>query len=610
MSNVPLDLLFVKFGDEKVNPSVLSAALWLSHIRAWQQHRRCCLTDAASSQIKGMLMSKQGSLEGLALVRRDLATGAIDRREFIRFATLIGTSASAAYAMAGLPAPVLAQSAMPKGGILRIGTRCYEIASPHKWINIIRSNVGRQVFDYLTRTGHDNITRPWLLEKWNASPDLKTWKLSLRRDVKWHNGQQLTSDHVLWNINRLIDPATGSSVLSQLRPLLMNQVETGEKDDKGNPKKKDVLWDAQAIRKSDDFTIVLNLKAPSVTLPELLFHYQFPILHPDDKGEFKPGSIGTGPFTLVEDQVGKRQVVKAHPGTYFGGGPNLDQIEFIDLGDEAPAQMAALLSGQVDGLNRGGVIMLDAMKASSKHQIHQVDSAECAVARMKPVKPFDDPRVRLAMRLAVDPKAVALAALRTAGVPGEHHQVSRGMPDFGDVAVMERDVARAKQLLADAGYPNGFETEIFGNPQLDWHPLAIQVMVEQWKEVGINCKISIVPSAIYWENWKKYPFAFTLWAHRVPGIVTLSLAYRTGGAWNESDYANTEMDKLMTEAEGILDAGKRKEVMAKIERIMLDDGPIVLPAWVRLFTYMDKRVAGFQMHPSTCIFGHELAMRA
>ena len=147
--------------------------------------------------------------EGLAILHRDLAEGHIDRREFIRFATLIGVSAASAYTMSGLPAPAQAQAAMPKGGSVRIGTRCYEIATPHKWQNIIRSNVGRQVFDYLTRTGHDNVTRPWLLEKWQASPDLKTWTLSVRKDIKWHNGQQLTADAVLWNLTHLLDPTTG-----------------------------------------------------------------------------------------------------------------------------------------------------------------------------------------------------------------------------------------------------------------------------------------------------------------------------------------------------------------------------------------------------------------
>jgi peptide/nickel transport system substrate-binding protein len=89
-----------------------------------------------------------------------------------------------------------------------------------------------------------------------------------------------------------------------------------------------------------------------------------------------------------------------------------------------------------------------------------------------------------------------------------------------------------------------------------------------------------------------------------------SLAYRSGGAWNESDYANPEFDRLLVEAEGILDAAKRKETMARLQRILLEDGPIVLPTFVRLFTYTDRRWMGFAMHPSTYAFGHEWALRS
>jgi len=78
--------------------------------------------------------------------------------------------------------------------------------------------------------------------------------------------------------------------------------------------------------------------------------------------------------------------------------------------------------------------------------------------------------------------------------------------------------------------------------------------------------------------------------------------------WNESGYSNPEFDRLLTKAEGILDVDKRREVMAKIEKIMQDDGPIVQPVWRSIFTFYDERVQGFEMHPSTYIFGEQLAV--
>jgi peptide/nickel transport system substrate-binding protein len=552
-------------------------------------------------------MSAESDHIGIVELKRQFAEQRIGRREFIRYACLLGLSATAAYRLVGLPAPAQAQPALPRGGTLRIGMRCFEIATPHRWQNIIRSNSGRQVLDYLVTTGADNITRPSLCEKWEASADLKSWTLHLRKDVTWHDGRQFTADDVIWNLKRVLDPKTGSSVLGQMKSFLIEEVETGEKDEKGNPKKSSQLWDAQAIAKKDDFTIVINGKTPQVALPEVLFHYQMAILDPAGGGEFKPGSNGTGAFTLVENEVGRRQVFKARK-SYWGGGPHLDTLEFVDLGDDPAASLSAMASKQVDGLYRGGVTMLETMKNLPGLTLYEVDTADTAVARMQPVKPFDDKRVRQAIRFALDVRQVAMVSLRSAGTPGEHHHVAPVHPDYAKLPFVERDVAKAKQLLADAGYPNGIDIEIACHGQFDWQPSAVQIMVEQWKEAGIRAKINLVQTDYYWDNWTKFPFGFTTWAHRPLGVMTLSLAYRSGVAWNEAKYANPEFDALLNEAEAILDPDKRRAVLAKLEAIMLDDGPIALPAWGKVFTFMDKRVQGFKMHPTGYIFGHELAI--
>ena len=104
------------------------------------------------------------------------------------------------------------------------------------------------------------------------------------------------------------------------------------------------------------------------------------------------------------------------------------------------------------------------------------------------------------------------------------------------------------------------------------------------------------------------PFSLTAWGHRPLGIMTLSLAYRSNAAWNESNYSNPEFDKLLSEAEGILDPKKRSVVMAKIEALMQDDGPIVQPFWRVFSTVMDKKVVGFELHPSQYIFANECAV--
>jgi peptide/nickel transport system substrate-binding protein len=549
-------------------------------------------------------------------LKRQLVEREIERREFLRYATLLGMAAPTAYAFVAkvtgekLIAPAEAQGALPRGGTLRLAMRCQDLKSPHTYSWVESSNSARQVLDYLTVTGVDNITRPSLVEKWEPSPDLKTWTLRLRKTVKWHNGRQFTADDVVWNLKRVLDPKTGSSVLGLMKGFLLEDVETGEKDDKGNPKKSSRLWDANAIQKVDDFTVRLNGKSAQLAVPEQLFHYPLLILDPAESGEFKVGSNGTGAFTLTANEVGRKQVLKARKEGYWGGGPYLDQLEFIDLGDDPAAAVTALASKQVDGLYGADIVQLEALQKIPHVQMYQVATAYTATARMQPVKPFDDKRVRQAMRYAIDSNTVLQIAHRGLGQPGEHHHVSSVHPEYARLAPLSRDVAKAKKLLAEAGYPNGIDVEIICRPQPGWELLAVQTMVEQWKEAGIRVKINVMPSTQYWEVWTKVPFGFTTWAHRPLGIMSLALAYRSGGPWNESKYSNPEFDRLLSQAEGTLDVASRREIMSRLEAILQDDGPIIQPVWRSIFTFHDKRVQGFRPHPTLYLFGHQLAIQA
>jgi peptide/nickel transport system substrate-binding protein len=543
-------------------------------------------------------MSTDKEHVGMLDLKRQLAEKKLDRREFVRYASLLGMSASAAYAFAGIAAPAPASAQTPaKGGTIRMGMRAQEVKSPHTSSWVEGSNVYRQVLDYLTVTGTDNVTRPGLLEKWEASADLKTWTLRLRKDVKWHKGRQFTADDVVWNLKRVLDAKVGSSTVGLMKDFLLKDVETNEKDAKGNPKKTTELWDANAIEKKDDFTVVLNGKVAQIAIPEHLYHYPLVMMDPAENGEFKVGSNGTGAFEMVENEVGRRQVLKARPG-YWGGGPHIDALEVIDLGDEVAASISAMASKQVDCLYLGSITMIEAMKGLPHVQLYDSVTAYTATARFHSVKPFDDKRVRQAMRLAIDSKQTLQVSHKGLGLPGEHHHVSPVHPEYAKLAPADRDVAKAKKLLADAGYPNGIDVEIACRPQPDWELIAVQNMVEQWKDAGIRVKINQMPSTQYWEVWTKVPFGFTTWAHRPLGVMSLALAYRTGVPWNESNWSNKQFDELLTQAEATLDVEKRRAIMAKLEAIMQDEGPIVQPVWRALFTYMDKKIQGFKMHPT------------
>src|SRR5260221_5864686 len=139
-------------------------------------------------------MSEESRHPYIPVLKAGLAEGKIDRREFLRTATLLGLSATSAYAfvdkIAGgsIVAPAMAQTAMPKGGRVRISMRVYDLKSPHTFNATSASNIVRQTNDFLTATGCGNVTRRGLIDKWDVSPDLKTWTLHVRKAVKCRKG--------------------------------------------------------------------------------------------------------------------------------------------------------------------------------------------------------------------------------------------------------------------------------------------------------------------------------------------------------------------------------------------------------------------------------------
>ena len=148
----------------------------------------------------------------------DVRRGKMSRREFLRWATLLGASTAAAGVLAGCNnAQVVAPDTAPisqitRGGSMRIGTVIQPIDHPARLSWIEAGNQLRQVAEYLTETGPDNITRPWLLERWDADETVKTWTLYLRRGITFNDGSPLTTDDLIFNFEQWLDPDVGSSM--------------------------------------------------------------------------------------------------------------------------------------------------------------------------------------------------------------------------------------------------------------------------------------------------------------------------------------------------------------------------------------------------------------
>jgi peptide/nickel transport system substrate-binding protein len=291
---------------------------------------------------------------------------------------------------------------------------------------------------------------------------------------------------------------------------------------------------------------------------------------------------------------------------YWGKPAALNAVIFIDNGDDPAAAIAALSSGQVDGMMEASTTQYAALQKIPGVVIHKVTTGQTAVARMRQDNDlFKDPRVRKAMRLAIDTEKVLQIAHLGLGAPAEHHHVAPVHPEYYKLPFMKQNIAEAKKLLVEAGKPVGFECKIFCKKDPDWEAIAVQTMVNMWKEIGVRVQMNVLPSTLFWDYWTVGAFLFTPWTHRPLGTMVLNLAYRTGVPWNDSHYSNPKLDALLDKADATLDVEKRKFIMKDIEELMQNEGPIVQPLWRAVFTGMSKKVKGFKMHPSSYMFCEE-----
>ena len=556
-------------------------------------------------------MTRRPNQRLIAQAHRKLEQHQLDRRQFVRLATLFGLSSASAYALAGLAEPANAQvnADLPfppadpnarQGGVLKIGMGVQKLEDPALFSWGEMANQARHVLDYVAMSGSDNITRPMLASGWRPSDDLKVWEISLRDGVTWHNGDALTAEDVAWNIRRWTDSALGSANVG-LSTFAAMVGETGEKDADGNAVRQLIDGSLEVV---DPLTLRLNLQKPVLSVPEDFSNYACAIVHPSFTAPWSDNPIGTGAFTLKDLVVGERCIlerVKAQsdgkPFDYWGGDVFLDEIHYYNFSVEN--QLSALAGGDVDAIFEFGPEQMPLAKSLSG-KILPARTAYCLVCRMQTdVAPFDDVRVRNAVQLAIDNAAISEIVFASDADTGEDHHVSPIHPEYFQLPAVKRDVEQAVALLRAAGYPDGIELTIdVGNTDGVWQQTVCEAMRDQLADAGIKLNINIMPATKFWEIWKETPFGATSWAHRPLGTMALSQAYRSGVPWNESHFSNPDFDAALDEAEATFAPEKRRQKMEVVQRLLQESGAIVQPLWRPIYTMTTERVHDFPAHPS------------
>lgn len=531
----------------------------------------------------------------------DLRKGKISRREFMRFATLLGMSASAATVAAACGAPAqpadqapasegdAAPAADVTGGIKRGGTftaamELQLLDHPARLSWVQGANVVRLVSEYLTETGPDNITRPYLLESWEPNDDVTEWTLNLRQGVTFNNGEEMTAEDVMFTFGEWLNPDVGSSMLGLLSYLDgMNSVEM-----------------------VDDYTIKLYLTEPNIGVPEHLFHYPAIILPRTFEGDFIQQPVGTGAFMLTEYAEGERARYSRREDYWRMGEdgnslPYLDEVIYVSLAKDAA--VAALQSGQVDSMYQPRPADWQALKDVPTLSVKAASTSQAFILRMRvDVDPWTDVRVRNALKMCQDRERILQLSYFGEGDLSIDAHVAPVHPAFCEQPIPAYDPEGAKALLAEAGYPDGVQVTLATkNDQSE--PEIAQALKEMAAPGGFDITLDITESGGYWDRWTEVDLGITAWTHRPLDTMVLPLAYiadENGDPvpWNETRWVDEEFTAKLREAEATLDVAARREIMCEIETIMQERGPIGNSYWNNVWNITKSEFQNVEAHPT------------
>ncbi|MCU4654565.1 ABC transporter substrate-binding protein [Roseibacterium sp. SDUM158016] len=528
---------------------------------------------------------------------REYKAGQLSRREFMTRATALGISAAAAYSLIGL-SPAQAEAHMqtpPMGGSLRIQMEVRALKDPRTYDWSQMANVTRGFLEYLVESRADGSFHGVLLEGWEANEDASVYTLRVRPGVKWNNGDDFTAADVAANFMGWCDSTVeGNSMAARMGGLV--DPDTG-------------VAREGAIEIVDDMTVRLNFPASDITLIAGVADYPAAVQHRDLIGTNPlDHGVGTGAYRVTDYEVGVQARLERNPDHEYWGNAYLDEVSFIDLGQDPAAWFAGAEADEFDMTYETVGEFVDLFSAIGWTQSEVVTAATVVIRPNQNNAPYDNPMVRKAIQLAVDTQVCLDLGINGQGITAEHHHVCPIHPEYAELPPLTVDKDAAYAMLQESGHADHvFEIVSIDD---DYRRNTTDAVAAQLRDAGFNVERTVIPGSTFWNDWTTYPFSSTNWNHRELGVIILNLAYRTGVAWNEFAYSNPEFDALLDQANGILDADARRVVMADLERILQEDAVTLQPYWRSLFRHHKPEVINADMHPKFEVNIHYLGIAA
>jgi peptide/nickel transport system substrate-binding protein len=477
---------------------------------------------------------------------------------------------------------------------------------PEAVLNNTSGFVMATIYDPLIKYKAGSVeVEPGLAESWQASEDGLTYTFKLRKGVKFHDGTPFNAPNYIKTIKRLLDKQDPDSIFN-----------TGPVESFID----DTYEDVASYTAPDDSTVVFKFKTSSAPFTTNLAMVWNGVVSPEAVHkygkDFRNHPVGTGPFIFKEWRQGDQVSLEANPD-YWGGKPKVDRLVFKVMPD-AQARLLAIKKGDVHILADVNTQTVEGAKGDANLEIITQPGLAVSGAGMPfGIKPFDDKRVRQALNYAVDKDAInkslfkGLSTTMTAPLPEAQWGFDPTLKAY------PYDPAKAKQLLAEAGYPNGFKVEFltYNSPRgYNSAGADLAVAVQGYlQKVGVEASVRKQEMGAYLteirNKEKQFPgmfmvgwtgdngdpdnFAYELWASaNIP--VT-----------NTPHYKNPEVDKLLDQARHVPDHDKRVALYHQAQKLIWDDCPWIFINSAQQVRVIRKEVKGYQLNPTQMFFGME-----
>ena len=478
----------------------------------------------------------------------------------------------AAGVLAATGARAGSHSMAKKGGRLRAGISGANTSDSwdgrtHSDLYMIAAAHGT-VFDCLTEVASDGSLKGELAESWEASPDAKVWTINLRQGVTFHNGKSFGADDVIESLQM----HTTEDSKSAAKPIVSAITE---------------------MKKITEYQVQFTLAAGNADFPYLMSDYHILMYPAGQIDEAIANGIGTGLYQVQSFEPGVRMVATRYPNHYKGDDAGFfDEVEYIAINDNN-ARMNALLTGQVDAVNRIDFKTEALLKANPNTVIQEVTGNQhYTMPMLSKIAPFDNLNVRRALKYAINRQELVDKILLGHGQVGNDSPIGPANQYYAsDMEQLSYDPDKAKFYMKEAGMDSIDIDLSASNAAFEGAVDAAQLFQASAKSAGININVVQEPADGYWSNvWLKKPFCTSYWSGRATEDWMFSTAYEAGAPWNDSNWDQPRFQELLLTARAELDSGKRATQYREMQEILRTDGAVIIPMFANYVQALNTKV--------------------